>query len=104
MSPLLHRHHHDDERAAEPRAELSGPALRLTVPRFDITFLGVGPDGHIASLFPELPGVRETSRTVVGVRGAPKPPPVRVSLTLPAIRAARATPRCRRSRRKMSAN
>lgn len=51
--------------------------------------LGVGPDTHVASLFPELPAVRETERTVVGVHGAPKPPPVRVSLTLPAIRAAR---------------
>ena len=51
--------------------------------------LGVGPDTHVASLFPELPAVRETERTVVGVHGAPKPPPTRISLTLPAIRAAR---------------
>ncbi|MFJ5935064.1 6-phosphogluconolactonase [Streptomyces sp. NPDC093071] len=59
------------------------------VPAFDVLMLGVGPDTHVASLFPELPAVRETVRTVVGVRGAPKPPPVRISLTLPAIRAAR---------------
>ena len=38
---------------------------------------------------PSCPAVRETERTVVGVHGAPKPPPVRISLTLPAIRAAR---------------
>ncbi|MFE1234291.1 6-phosphogluconolactonase [Streptomyces sp. NPDC059442] len=61
----------------------------VAVPAFDVLMLGVGPDTHVASLFPELPAVRETERTVVGVRGAPKPPPVRVSLTLPAIRAAR---------------
>ncbi|MFF8847667.1 6-phosphogluconolactonase [Streptomyces sp. NPDC015127] len=59
------------------------------VPTFDVLLLGVGPDTHVASLFPELPAVRETERTVVGVHGAPKPPPTRVSLTLPAIRAAR---------------
>ncbi|GAB2603893.1 6-phosphogluconolactonase [Streptomyces capparidis] len=59
------------------------------VPPFDVLLLGVGPDTHVASLFPEHPGVRETESTVVAVRGAPKPPPTRVSLTLPAIRAAR---------------
>ncbi|HCA86661.1 MAG TPA: 6-phosphogluconolactonase [Streptomyces sp.] len=59
------------------------------VPSFDVLMLGVGPDTHVASLFPELSGVRETERTVVGVHGAPKPPATRISLTLPAIRAAR---------------
>ena len=66
------------------RPEDHGP-----VPAFDVLLLGVGPDTHVASLFPELPAVRETERTVVGVHGAPKPPPIRISLTLPAIRAAR---------------
>ena len=56
-----------------------------TLPRFDITFLGVGPDGHIASLFPEQAGIRETEATVIAVRNAPKPPPERLSLTLPVI-------------------
>jgi 6-phosphogluconolactonase len=55
------------------------------LPRFDITFLGVGPDGHIASLFPGRDGVRVTGSTVIGVRNSPKPPPERISLTLPAI-------------------
>ncbi|MFI8087704.1 6-phosphogluconolactonase [Streptomyces sp. NPDC086080] len=59
------------------------------VPAFDVLMLGVGPDTHVASLFPEHPAVRETERTVVGVHGAPKPPPTRVTLTLPAIRSAR---------------
>ncbi|TJZ51102.1 6-phosphogluconolactonase [Streptomyces piniterrae] len=70
-------------------AAAAGPEDHGPVPSFDVLLLGVGPDTHVASLFPELPGVRETERTVVGVHGAPKPPPTRVSLTLPAIRAAR---------------
>lgn len=65
-----------------------GPAHPL-VPAFDVLLLGVGPDTHVASLFPEHPALQETERTVVGVHGAPKPPPTRISLTLPAIRAAR---------------
>ncbi|MFC8918169.1 6-phosphogluconolactonase [Streptomyces sp. NPDC057116] len=64
-------------------------AAGAPVPEFDVLMLGVGPDTHVASLFPELPAVRETELTVVGVHGAPKPPPTRISLTLPAIRAAR---------------
>jgi 6-phosphogluconolactonase len=55
------------------------------VPHFDITFLGVGPDGHVASLFPDRAGIREEERTVIAVRNSPKPPPERISLTLPAI-------------------
>ncbi|MDT9681409.1 6-phosphogluconolactonase [Streptomyces sp. TRM76323] len=73
-----------EELAAAARPEDLGP-----VPRFDVLMLGVGPDTHVASLFPEHPAVRETERTVVGVHGAPKPPPTRISLTLPAIRSAR---------------
>ncbi|MFG2646251.1 6-phosphogluconolactonase [Streptomyces sp. NPDC048436] len=67
----------------------AGPEDHGPVPTFDVLMLGVGPDTHVASLFPELPAVRETERSVVGVHGAPKPPPVRITLTLPAIRAAR---------------
>jgi 6-phosphogluconolactonase len=55
------------------------------LPQFDITFLGVGPDGHIASLFPERGGIREAAKTVIAVRNSPKPPPERLSLTLPVI-------------------
>ncbi|MER7346870.1 6-phosphogluconolactonase [Streptomyces aurantiacus] len=81
-----------DAAAAAYAAELAaaaGPEDHGPVPTFDVLMLGVGPDTHVASLFPESPAVRETERTVVGVHGAPKPPPTRVSLTLPAIRSAR---------------
>ncbi|MGW3514871.1 6-phosphogluconolactonase [Streptomyces hydrogenans] len=81
-----------DAAAAGYAAELAAAAApedRAGVPAFDVLMLGVGPDTHVASLFPELPAVRETERTVVGVHGAPKPPPTRISLTLPAIRAAK---------------
>ncbi|MFE6229124.1 MULTISPECIES: 6-phosphogluconolactonase [unclassified Streptomyces] len=81
-----------DAAAAAYAAELAaaaGPDGRDGVPAFDVLMLGVGPDTHVASLFPGLPAVRETGRTVVGVHDAPKPPPTRISLTLPAIRAAR---------------
>lgn len=57
-------------------------------PRFDILFLGVGPDGHVASLFPDAPGIRVTHGTVIAVRNSPKPPPERLSLTLPVINSA----------------
>lgn len=52
---------------------------------FDVIFLGVGPDGHVASLFPDHASVRETSATVVAETDSPKPPPERLSLTLPVI-------------------
>jgi 6-phosphogluconolactonase len=59
-----------------------------TVPRFDVLLLGLGPDAHIASLFPEMAGIRSHGVPVVGVTNSPKPPPSRVSLTLEAINTA----------------
>lgn len=56
-------------------------------PVFDIAFLGVGPDGHIASLFPHRSGIGVTDRTVIPVRRSPKPPPERLSLTRPVLNA-----------------
>lgn len=58
------------------------------VPSFDVLMLGIGPEGHVASLFPGMPAVYD-SRPVVAVRDSPKPPPVRISLTFPSIQAAR---------------
>ncbi|MCY7286743.1 MAG: 6-phosphogluconolactonase [Cryobacterium sp.] len=59
------------------------------VPRFDITFLGVGPDGHVASLFPHQPGIRERTRSVLAVRNSPKPPSERLTLSRPALNSSR---------------
>jgi 6-phosphogluconolactonase len=75
--------------AAELADAASQAGAHGAVPAFDVLLLGVGPDTHVASLFPEQPGVHERERTVIAVHGAPKPPPTRLSLTLPAIRAAR---------------
>lgn len=56
-----------------------------TSPAFDVTLLGVGPEGHTASLFPGTSYARERQQTVLAVHDSPKPPPTRVSLSLPAI-------------------
>jgi 6-phosphogluconolactonase len=58
---------------------------------FDLVLLGVGPDGHVASLFPGFAQVHETERRCVEVFGSPKPPPERTSLTFPALNRTRAT-------------
>lgn len=82
----------DVDAAAAAYAELlraaAQPEDHGPVPTFDVLLLGVGGDGHVASVFPSHPAVYETERTAVGVRGAPKPPPNRITLTLPAIRRA----------------
>ena len=83
----------DDPEAAAVRYEnwlraAAGPGQPAGVPAFDVLMLGIGPEGHVASLFPGSPALAESQRTVVAVRDSPKPPPIRLSLTLPAIRAA----------------
>jgi len=57
------------------------------LPRFDVLLLGMGPEGHVASIFPDSPAVSD-ERPVVAVRDCPKPPPTRVSLGFPAITSA----------------
>ena len=56
---------------------------------FEVLMLGVGPDGHVASLFPDRPELSATA-PVVAVTGSPKPPPERISMTLPTLHQARA--------------
>jgi len=58
-------------------------------PHFDVHLLGMGPEGHINSLFPDTPAVLETTRMVVSVEDSPKPPPQRITLTLPAVQRSR---------------
>jgi 6-phosphogluconolactonase len=54
-------------------------------PDFDVHLLGMGGEGHVNSLFPHTAATRETERLVVGVTDSPKPPPRRITLTLPAV-------------------
>jgi 6-phosphogluconolactonase len=69
---------------AELRAEVGGD------PRWNLLLLGMGPDGHIASLFPGKPELEERSRLAVGVPLAGMEPQVpRISLTMPALGSAR---------------
>jgi 6-phosphogluconolactonase len=78
------------ERAAEDYAALLtarlGPALAL-----DICVLGLGPDGHVCSIFPGHPVMRERERIVAPVLDSPKPPPRRITMTLPLLLRARQT-------------
>jgi 6-phosphogluconolactonase len=79
----------DPESAAAAYAALLASAARPedhgAVPCFDVCLLGVGGEGHVASIFPGTPAVYEADRAVIAVHGCPKPPPTRITLTLPAI-------------------
>jgi len=79
-----------DAAAARYAAELAAAAPHgHGVPEFDVLMLGLGPDAHVASLFPEHAALHEREASTIGVRGAPKPPPNRVSMTFPSLCAAR---------------
>jgi 6-phosphogluconolactonase len=81
----------DPEAAArEYEAQLSAFAARFGEARYrhDLLILGLGEDGHTASLFPGSPALAEVSRNVIPATG-PKPPPQRITMTLPLLNAAR---------------
>lgn len=73
---------------AQDLAAAAGSDLKDDAALFDVLMLGVGPDGHVASLFPGLPALHD-DRPVTAVRDAPKPPPTRLTLTLSTLNRAR---------------
>lgn len=77
-----------DAAAARYAAELAAAAPHgRGVPVFDVVLLGMGPDGHTASIFPESAAAHD-ERAVIGVHGSPKPPPTRITLGFSALSSA----------------
>ena len=76
--------------AQEYEDKLAAVAARCGEPRYvhDLVLLGLGEDGHTASLFPGSPALEETVRNVIPATG-PKPPPQRITMTFPLLNAAR---------------
>lgn len=77
----------DGTPVTEAAARYEAKIRRHVVAPFDIVMLGMGPDGHVASLFPGSPHLDATG--VVGVTDSPKPPPARISLTFELLNHAR---------------
>jgi 6-phosphogluconolactonase len=72
------------ELAAEHYARELRDVISADGSALDLALLGLGPDGHVASLFLETPALlQDDTRAVAAVHGAPKPPPERLTLTLP---------------------
>ena len=75
-------------RYAEQLSDARRPDDPDELPHFDVLLLGVGPDGHCASLFPGHPSAYDESGPVIAVRNSPKPPPLRISLSFLGLAAA----------------
>ncbi|XP_042023305.1 probable 6-phosphogluconolactonase 2 [Salvia splendens] len=101
--PIVHGHVHsiNDSVTAEQAAEDYEFVIRQLVktrvvsvseindcPKFDLILLGMGPDGHIASLFPNRPAFNEKEQWVTFITDSPKAPPERITFTLPVINSA----------------
>jgi len=81
----------DSGLTVEDAAATYGDAMRAEGGgSFDLVMLGIGPDGHVASLFPGQPALDVDDRIAVAVLESPKPPPERISLTFAALNRSRA--------------
>ncbi|MDN4474297.1 6-phosphogluconolactonase [Demequina sp. SYSU T00192] len=75
--------------AEEAAAAYADDIAAAGAPAWDVLMLGMGPDGHVASLFPGHAGYEARGSEAIAVHDSPKPPPTRVSLTLESIRRAK---------------
>jgi 6-phosphogluconolactonase len=93
VDALVHRI--EGELGAEAAAARYEQLLRERVPGdppvLDVILLGIGEDGHTASLFPDFPQLQARGAAALAVHDSPKPPPDRVTLSLEVLNAARAT-------------
>ncbi|MDD5377142.1 MAG: 6-phosphogluconolactonase [Candidatus Gracilibacteria bacterium] len=88
FAPLLEKKLLSEEQIFAVRTDITDPVMEYfsRVPHIDIGLFGVGPDGHIASLFPNHPGLQDKNNGYIMVHDSPKPPSDRISISIPYVR------------------